>query len=89
MKKKEQEILRIKREKEIEEGDGGGEMGESGRGGEQRKRKEPPYKFFFALALTRLSNTVLRMGVCAVWNGFMAVWTISQIKKQRGGGNGP
>ena len=50
-------------------------MGECGREGKQRKGKEKPlgYKFFFALALTRLSNTVLRMGVCAVWNGFMAV----------------
>jgi len=49
-------------------------MGESGRGGNDGKKWRPiRYRFFFALALTRLSNTPLRIGVCAVWNGFMAV----------------
>jgi hypothetical protein len=28
------------------------------------------YKYFFALARTRVSNTELRIVVCAVWNGF-------------------
>jgi len=54
-------------------------VGESGRGGKQRRAIR--YRFFFALALTRLSNTVLRIGVCAVWNGFMAVWRSLRKKK--------
>ena len=64
-------------------------MGESGRGGNEEKRAAGCYRFFFALALTRPSNTVLRIGVCAVWNGFMAVWTplnIRRIKQQSGHG---
>ena len=32
-----------------------------------------PYRYFFALARTRASNTVLRIGVCAVWNGLSIV----------------
>jgi hypothetical protein len=54
-------------------------VGESGRGGKQKTKGAGRvcvynnYKFFFALALTLLSNTVLRIGVCAVWNGFIAV----------------
>lgn len=30
-------------------------------------------RYFFALARTRASNTELRIGVCAVWNGFSIV----------------
>jgi hypothetical protein len=54
-----------RKKKETEEGDG--------REWKRRKTTESCYRCFFALALTRLSNTVLRIGVCAVWNGFMAV----------------
>jgi hypothetical protein len=34
------------------------------------------YKYFFALARTRASKTGLLIDVCAVWNGFIAVWRV-------------
>jgi hypothetical protein len=34
------------------------------------------YKYFFALARTRASKTGLLIEVCAVWNGFIAVWRV-------------
>ena len=75
-RKKEQEIWRIKREKETEE-DRRRRRWEKAEELETVDVRAPAhyndYKFFFALALTRLSNTVLRIGVCAVWNGFIAV----------------
>lgn len=44
------------------------------------------YKFFLALALTRASNTALRIGVWALWNGFASVLTYNShtsMKKLR------
>lgn len=35
-------------------------------------------RYFFALARTRVSNTMLRIGECAVWNGFNIVCQSSQ-----------
>lgn len=37
----------------------------------------PPYKYLRALVRTRVSNTLLRIAVCAVWNGFSSVLTYS------------
>lgn len=41
------------------------------------------HRYFLALARTRASNTPLRIGVCAVWNGFSIVWRAAG-KQQRG-----
>ena len=63
-------------------GDGGGRWERAEEEGNKKQRLARDgyavshyvrYRFFFALALTLLSNTVLRIGVCAVWNGFIAV----------------
>jgi hypothetical protein len=77
------------REKETEEGDGGGRWERAEEEETPAKSRSIGYRFFFALALTRLSNTVLRMGVCAVWNGFMAVWKSLNIRRKTTGGHGP
>ena len=39
---------------------------------------QPPYRYFRALPRTRLSNTPLRIAVCAVWNGFTIVCASQQ-----------
>lgn len=43
-----------------------------------RPGPQPPYRYFRALPRTRLSNTPLRIAVCAVWNGFTIVCASQQ-----------
>lgn len=37
---------------------------------------DPDHRCFFALARTRPSNTALTIILCAVWNGFIVVYTV-------------